>query len=307
MRVSIVGTGRTGVAAAFALLVKGLADELVLANRNVDRARAEAMDLAHASALTSRPPRITAGGIEATAASDVLVMCASAQPKGPVRSRTDLASVNTALFAEQIPKLCALSPNALLLVVTNPVDLLTFHALKLSGFAPQRVFGTGTLIDSARFRLLLSQEEGIHPDDVRSYVLGEHGPHQFPAMRIAAAGGERLEDPERDAALHAETLRSAEEVFRVKGYTSHAIALAVAMIVESIVHNALHTMPLSVAIDGYQGVSGVCLSVPVVVGRAGIVRRLSPELSLAESAHFLQAAKSVRAEIERFLPAELVG
>ncbi len=288
------------MAAAFALLVKGLVDELVLANRDVERARAEAADLAHASALTVRPPRIRAGWLEATAQSDIIVLCASARPKTAVRSRSDLAAVNTVLFAEHVPTLAKLSPNAILVIVTNPVDLLTYHALKLSGFPSERVMGTGTLIDSARFRQLLSEEENIHPHDIRAYVLGEHGPHQFPVTCMAVAGGERFSDPARDAALHAETLRSAEEVFQVKGYTSHAIALAVAMVVESISLDKRHTMPLSIWLNDCQGVKDVCLSMPVVVGRGGITRRLSPALSPEEAVKLRCAAEAVRASITQF-------
>lgn len=301
MQVSIVGTGRTGVASAFALLTRGVVDDLVLANRNTERARAEALDLTHASAFTRRPPNVRSGWLQETAGSDVLVLCTSAAPKGPVRNRSDLAQVNTELFAQLVPALARLSPDAILLVVTNPVDLLTYHALQLSGFAPERVLGTGTLIDSARFRSLVCREEGIHPDDVRAYVLGEHGPHQFAATSIAVAGGERLHKPERDAALHAETLRSAQEVFRVKGYTSHAIALAVAMVVEAIAQDARRTMPLSTLLQGYLGLDDVCLSIPVVVGRSGVSRCLMPHLSEAEANQLRSAAVAARADIERWL------
>jgi L-lactate dehydrogenase len=297
--------GRVGATIAFALVAKNVVDDLVLANRNVLRAQGEAKDLMHATAFTQRPVQIQAGWLDETSSSDVIVLCASAPADDTVKTRADLTYKNTALFAELVPELARRSPQAVFVVVSNPVDVLTFQALTLSGFEPSRVVGTGTLIDSARYRSLLSAAERIHPADIRAYILGEHGDSQFPAISLASTGGEQLIDDARHKSIFEETIQSGYDVFRAKGYTSSAIALAVAMVVESIASDLRITLPLSVLIDGYLGVHDVCLSVPVVVGRAGVVRRLNPELSSQEAAAFRRCAEIVRSEIETNCPAQV--
>ncbi|CAN0371961.1 unnamed protein product, partial [Ectocarpus sp. 4 AP-2014] len=188
-----------------------------------------------------------------------------------------------------IPPLAEASPDAILLMLTNPVDVLTWHAIRLSGFAPERVMGTGTLVDSARFREMLSAQIGIHPADIRVYALGEHGDSQFLAFSHATAGGEPVEDNAERREMFAQATRAGYEVFNKKGCTNYAIAMAAAYVIETIRRDARHTMPLSVLVDGYQGVSGVCLSLPVVVGRGGIVRWMNPQLNEQESAAFQQS------------------
>ncbi len=298
MRVSVVGMGRVGATVAFALVAKSVVEELVLANRNVLKAHGEAQDLLHASAFARRPLNIIAGWLDETTGSDVIVICASAPADETVKTRFDLTAKNTRLFHELVPALAQRSPNAILVVVSNPVDVLTHQSLRLSGFDPTRVVGTGTLIDSARYRSLLSSAEGIHPADIRAYILGEHGDSQFPAISLASTGGERLIDDARNRRIFEETIKSGYDVFHAKGYTSSAIALAVTMVVESIANDLRITMPLSVLIDGYLGVRDVCLSVPVVVGRAGVVRQLNPQLSESEIAAFRHSAAVVRGAID---------
>lgn len=294
MRVSIVGTGRVGATIALALVVKNLVDELVLANRTVARAQGEAKDLVHASAFTERTISVRAGWLDATKDSDVVVITASAPIAGPVQSRIDLGSANAQLFDSLIPELATRSPEAVLLIVTNPVDAMTHRALRVSGFPSHRVMGTGTLIDSARYRSLLSAEVGVHPDDIRAYILGEHGDTQFAANSLAWLGGERLSDDATHQRIFEAALRTGYDVFRSKGYTSHAIALAVALVIESIARDSRRTMPLSVLLDDFWGEPDVCLSVPVVVGRSGVVKQLHPRLSEQEQRAFQASAAAVR-------------
>lgn len=294
MRVSVVGTGRVGATVAFALVAKGLVDELVVANRTLEKAEGEAKDLLHASAFVERAVSIRAGWLDATAGSDIVIVCASARFSGELKTRLDLGHANARMFDELIPKLAERSPDAILLIVTNPVDIMTYRALRCSGFESQRVMGTGTLVDSARYRSLLSAEVGIHPDDIRAYILGEHGDSQFSADSLAWCGGERLAGDERNRRIFQEAVKTGYEVFRSKGYTNNAIALAVALVVESIARDSRRTMPLSVELDGYLGERDVCLSIPVVVGKSGIVRRLNPELSASEQAAFRASVSTVR-------------
>ena len=297
MKISIIGAGKVGVAVAVQLLAKGLARHLVLMSRDMRRAQGEALDLAHAQALHASPATITAGGIDATANSGILVICASVQQESGMASRLSLGPSNTRMLEKLLPELLEKSPEAMVLMVSNPVDVLTWQALRITGLSASRVFGTGTLLDSARFRRVLSDELEIHPDDLRAYVLGEHGMSQFPAMSMAVAGAERIEDTPQRRDKFREIVDIGLDIFRMKGHTSHGIAAATAEIVQSIVQDTKRTMPLSVRVDGFLGVKGVCLSLPVVVGARGIERVLRPELNESESKAFLHSADVVRAAI----------
>lgn len=304
MKISIIGTGKVGSTLAFSLVVKGLANELVLVNRRLEIAQAEALDLVHAAAFTAEPVQIIAGDYAATENSDLVAICASVPPKpGESLSRTNLAKANAELFAKEIiPQVVRYNPDAVLLVISNPVDSMTYWAWKLSGFPPSRVMGTGTLIDSARYRSLLSAEIGIHPDDIRAYILGEHGDTQFPALSIALTGGQRIDQTARTQQLFEQTVQSGYEIVRRKGYTNYAIALASTLIIESVGHDLRRTIPVSTLVDGYQGVRDVCLSVPAIIGRAGVLRQLQPKLSEEEGEAFRRSAEAVRKTTATFLP-----
>ncbi len=294
MKVSIVGTGHVGATVAFSLVVKGLCDEVVLVNRTHRKAVGEAADLQHAAAFVNRAMSITAGNIDATAGSDVVIFSVSAPVDAKWRDRSLLAPANAELLREWIKPLVDLSPNCVLIMVTNPVDAMTYLAWQLSELPPERVIGTGTLIDSARFRSYLSQHLQIHPDDIRAYVLGEHGATQFPALSVAATGGARIDDDSAIPELFARTVSSAHEIFAIKGYTNYAIALATSMVVESVLHDNHRTLPVSVLQQGYEDQYDVCLSVPAVIGRTGVVRQLHPQLSPQESRFFRQCGDAVR-------------
>jgi len=298
MKISIIGAGRVGVAVASQILTKGIASELVLVARDLTRAQGEAIDLAHAQALHPVPARVRAGGVEESAGSDLLVICASAGLEPGEVSRLTLGPRNTRLLEELLPPLCGASPDALLLIVSNPVDVLTWQALRISGWPPSRVFGTGTLLDSARFRRALSDELKIHPDDLRAYILGEHGESQFPAMSMAMAGAEPIDDTPSRRELFRECAVVGITIFLMKGHTNHGIAAATAVIAECIARDERRTMPLSVRVDGFCGVSDVCLSLPVVVGAGGVERVLQPALSGVEREAFRHSAGIVRAAID---------
>lgn len=299
MKVTIVGPGSVGATLAYTLVLKQLASEIVLVGRNRVKAEGEALDLMHAQAFLPTPVRVRAGALADAAASEVVVICASVPQPSGITDRNQMAVANAALYRELLPPIAAAAPDAKLVVVTNPVDPLTWLALRLTGFPPERVFGTGTLIDSIRFRELLSQSLTIHPDDLRAYVLGEHGDRQFAAMSIAQAGGERIDStPERDA-LCERAKGFGIEVFRKKGNTCYAIAQATAYVVESILEDEHRTMPLSVSLQGYLGLDDLCLSIPVVIGRGGIERYIRPDLSDGEIARFHAAADAVRNVIQQ--------
>ncbi len=298
MKISLFGMGRVGSVTAFGLVTRGIPDELVLWNRNREIAVGEAHDLSHATAFTSHLMTIRAGDLEDTAQSDLAIICFSVPWGKDFKTRSDMACANAALYRQWIPSIAQASPDAVLIIVTNPVDALTYWAWKWSGFPANRVIGTGTLLDSARYRSLLSHEFGIHPDDIRAYIFGEHGDSQFPALSLSLTGGHRLDASEAARTLFEETVQSGYKVVQSKGHSNYAIALAVVLIVETIVRDERRTMPVSTLIEGYCGVHDVCLSVPCVVGRGGILWQLQPLLSREEENSFRLSAEVVRKTIE---------
>ena len=295
MKITVVGIGRVGSTLAYTIALRGLADELVLLNRSPAVAEGDAADLQHALSFTPRPMRIRAGAIDdAAAAAGSDVVCLTVSARLAADDRLAYGPQNAAVFGRVVPPLAAASPGAVFLVVSNPVDVLTGLTLRLTGAPAERVFGTGTLIDSARFRFLLGRRLGIHPDDVRAYIVGEHGASQFPLLGAATAGGEPLAATPGIDGLFRQAVASGTAVHRAKGYTNYAIALCAGLVLDAIVHDTRRTMPLSVRLDDYQGVGGVCLSVPVVVGRGGVHRILRPDFTEGERELFHASAAAVR-------------
>lgn len=307
MKIAIIGTGRVGSSVAYALVLKQFCHHLVIAGRSHEKARGDALDLQHTLAFCSRPMRIDACTNEQVMDADIIVITASVDTEGQViTSRIQLGNKNAAMFRKLIPVLAANNPGAVLIVVTNPVDVMTYAASKLSGFLPNRVMGVGTLVDSARFRTMLSQEVHIHPGDLRTYILGEHGPNQFPILSSAEAGGERIRDTPRHRELFTQVIEAGFEVYRLKGYTNHAIATATCMVVEAVAFDESRTMPLATRFDDWMGIQDNCFSIPVVVGRGGIIRHLYPEMNDDEQQNLQTAATVIKSSIISLIP-DLVG
>ncbi len=300
MKILIAGMGRVGSTLAYSVILEGLADELVLVNRNHELALGEAEDLTHADAFGAHQTKVYAANWDDTTKADIIIMAASAPlqvRQDGIPNRHDLVLDNWRLMENLLPRLAKGNPDAVLLMLSNPVDVLTYQAIKLTGFGTRRVIGTGTLLDSGRYRARLSQELGIHTDDLRAYVFGEHGETQFPVLSVAQVGGEPLSSYPVSEEIFADVLRSGGNVMRAKGYTNYGISQATMMIIRAIAYDANRTMPVSTLIEGYCGVEDVCLSVPVIVGRSGIVRRLEPQLSATENENFKRSAKVVKESI----------
>ncbi len=303
MKIAIIGTGRVGSTLAYALVLKQVCEHLVIAGRTYENALGDALDLQHTLAFCSRPKRIEGCTNEQVKDADIVVITASVAPdRQLITSRLQLGEKNVLLFRELIPMLAANNPNAIFVVVTNPVDVMTYAAFKLSGFAANRVIGVGTLVDSARFRALLSQEEHIHPDDLRAYILGEHGTHQIPILSSAEAGGEPLGDTPIHRQLFAQVTEAGFEVYRLKGYTNHAIATATCMVIEALVFDEYKTMPLATCFEEWMGICDNCFSIPVVVGRSGVIRHLHPQLSADEQHALHVAATAIKSAIVSLIP-----
>lgn len=297
MKISVVGVGKVGSTLAFALSERNFVRELVLVGLDREATLGDALDIAHAQSFVEVPTRVVAGTVADTAGSDIIAICASLPTPPTMADRATLGPGNVRLMRELLPPLAKLSPSAILVMVSNPVDVLTHFAIEFTGFPARRVLGSGTLIDSARLRHELSLELGIHANDLRAYILGEHGGSQFAAMSCATAGGEAIDDTPKRRELIAHVVQAGLEIFQKKGHTNYGIALSVTAILEAIALDTKHTLPVSVALDGFLGVSGVCLSLPAVVGWGGIERILHPSLNEAEAIAFRACAAAVRRQI----------
>jgi L-lactate dehydrogenase len=299
MKVSIIGIGHVGSSLGLALVAQGLVDELVLVGRRKDAVAGEALDLLHASAFT-RPLDVIAGDIADTAGSDVIAMCIAGKSEGHVREGG--LHANAALLREMVPQLASASPKAVLLMTTNPLDSMTTLALRVSGLPASQVIGSGTLLDTMRLRVLLSRECGIHPMDIRAYVLGEHGDSQFAALSSASSGGARL--PLKAAVLHRlarETVKAGLDIYQKKGYTNHGVAFAAASIIRAIAMDSREVMPVSTLVHGDHGVRDVCLSLPAIIGRTGVLKTLKVELTKDERDAFRRSAKVVKATLGKVM------
>ena len=302
MKISVIGIGKVGSTVSFVLAKDGLASELVLYNRTREIARAEAIDIQQAVALTPYRLLVRDGDLGDTEGSDIIIIAASAPMSKQMKDRSDLVASNTQLLRTLIPLLVQHSPKAIFINVSNPVDALTYHILQIASQYSdiinwQRVIGTGTLIDSARFRNILANQLGIHPADINAYILGEHGDSQFAALSAATCGGEFIDATPSRQQMVEEAKRSAWTIFQAKGYTNYSVSIAVELIVRSIVEDLRYTLPVSVLIDGYCDVYNCCLSVPCVIGRQGIHRRLKTKLNEKEVLAFRNCARIVQQQI----------
>ncbi|MBX3630915.1 MAG: lactate/malate dehydrogenase family protein [Nitrosomonas sp.] len=301
MKISIIGAGHVGSTLAYAVVLKGLCNHLVLASRNVTRAQGDALDLRHTLSFCERPMTIESSAIEDVKHSDILVITASARRKEKMTSRMQLGEANVKIFKQMIPMLVHNNPDAVLVIISNPVDVLTYLATQLAGLPSSRIMGIGTLVDSARFRAMLSTEERIHPDDLRTYILGEHGPNQFPVFSNAFAGSERIADNPEHRRIFQEVTQAGFDVHNLKGYTNFAIATAAYEVLKTIVYDDHRTMPLSTYFREWQGIEDNCFSIPVVVGRKGIIRHLHPKLNQVEREALEKTAQLVKANINGLL------
>lgn len=308
-RVAIVGTGNVGSTFAYALLLSGLASEIVLIDANHTRAEGEVMDLNHAVPF-GPPTRIWAGDYADCAGAAATFIAAGAGQK-PGETRLDLVKKNAAIFREIVPQVVRYNPEGIIVVATNPVDVLTFSTLKLSGLPPQRVIGSGTILDTARFRYLLSQHFGVDPRSVHGFIIGEHGDSEVPVWSLANIAGMRLADfcaaqsiPFEQAAMDdifRQTRDAAYEIIKRKGATYYAVAAGLMRIAEAILRNQRTVLSVSSLITGYNGIQDVCLSLPTVIDGGGVEEVLQLHLNEAEIAglrHSAQVLQNTIAQLD---------
>jgi L-lactate dehydrogenase len=301
-RIAIVGAGHVGTTFAYALLLRGLAAEIVLADADARRAEGEAMDLNHAVPFTY-PTRIRSGGLDDCEGAAITVVAAGAAQK-PGETRLELLGRNTELIREIVPRLARRNPDGILLIATNPVDVLTYEAVKASGLPPTRVIGSGTVLDTARFRFLLSQHYDIAPHNVHAYIIGEHGDSEVPVWSRANVAGMPLREycavhgaecrQEELDRIFRETRDAAHAIIERKGATYYAVAAGLVRIAESILRDQRSVRTVSTLIDGPYGIRDVCLSLPCVLGRAGVERIVYLQLDDGERDALLRSAELLR-------------
>ncbi|HSF80275.1 MAG TPA: L-lactate dehydrogenase [Anaerolineales bacterium] len=305
VRVAVVGAGQVGATCAYTLLLRGIVSEIVLITKNHDHAEGEAMDLNHGM-LFARPARIWAGDFDDCVSADIVVLAAGAA-QSPGETRMDLLKRNAALIEDILPKAIKHNQDAILVLVTNPVDVMTHIAREISGFPPERVIGSGTVLDTARLRYLLSQRLHVEPRSVHAFVIGEHGDTQVVVWSLANVAGIRLDDYDRrnGRAINAKTKtdiaeltrNAAYEVIRRKGATYYAIAAGVSRIVEAITRDENSVLTVSSLVEGHYGLSGVSLSLPRVVNQRGVAHTLELPLNRMEQAALEKSALTIKAAI----------
>ncbi|MEK9183414.1 MAG: L-lactate dehydrogenase, partial [Patescibacteria group bacterium] len=294
-------TGFVGSTSAFAIMMSGIASEIVLVDVNKDKCLGEAWDLEHGISFVPQT-KIWAGDYSDCKDADVVVITAGLGQKVG-QTRLELASANAKIIKDIIEKIRRYTDKAVILMVTNPLDVMTYVALKKSGLPDYQVLGTGTTLDSSRFRFLLAQEFGVAPDSMGAYLIGEHGDSEVPVYSHVNLMGENisaLPEYNKKAAEQAylKTKNAAYDIICKKGATYYAIALAVERVVRAILYDENHIFPVSSLLTGQYGLKDVCLSLPAVVGRMGIKKVMEIKLSPDELEKLRRSAKIVRETIE---------
>ncbi|XP_043585428.1 L-lactate dehydrogenase-like isoform X2 [Bombus pyrosoma] len=299
-KVTVVGVGQVGMACAFSILTDNVSSDLVLVDVMADKLKGEMMDLQHGSAFLKNAKINASTDYSATANSSLCVVTAGARQREG-ETRLDLVQRNTDIFKGIIPQLVKYSPDTILLIVSNPVDILTYVAWKLSGLPKNRVIGSGTNLDSARFRFLLSQRLNVAPTSCHGWIIGEHGDTSVPVWSGVNVAGVRLrdlnenvgtdKDTENWGELHKQVVDSAYEVIKLKGYTSWAIGLSVANLASAILRNSNQVHAVSTMVTGYHGIKkDVFLSLPCTLGEGGVSCVVQQKLTEGETALLHQSA-----------------
>lgn len=301
-KVGIVGTGMVGSSFAYALMQRSLATEIVLVDVDPERAQGEAMDLNHGLPFV-RHSTIRAGDYPDLAGASVVVVTAGANQR-PGQTRLDLLQRNAQICREIVPQIMQHNPNGILVIASNPVDILTHIAAEVAGVPWGRVIGSGTILDTARFRYLIGSYFGVDARSVHAYIIAEHGDTAVPVWSLANIGGVRLDKfkagngRQWEAAameqIFDQTRNAAYEIIKRKQATYYAIGLGLLTVVEAILRNQNTVLTVSTPLRGNYGVNNIALSLPTVVGRNGAVAVLDLDLSAEEREAFGASAQTLR-------------
>lgn len=299
---AMIGCGFVGASAAFSLVESGLFSELVLIDANHDKAEGEAMDLSHGMPF-ARPMNIYAGSYDDLKDCGLIIITAGANQK-PNETRMDLVNKNVGIFKSIIPEIKKRECEGILLIVSNPVDILTYVALKLSGFPANRVIGSGTVLDTARLKYLLGEHLDVDNRSVHAFIIGEHGDSELAVWSSANVSGIELshfcelcghyDHMKTMQRLYEGVRDSAYQIIEKKGATYYGIAMAVRRIAECIVRNEHSILPVSSFIEGHYGLDGICMGVPTIVGSSGVQKVLDIPLSEEEQEKLSNSADALK-------------
>jgi L-lactate dehydrogenase len=294
-RIVVIGVGAVGSTTAYTLLLRNRMDELVLIDANQDKAVGDALDMNHGLPFLNRT-KIWAGSYEDCAEADIVIITAGAAQKQG-ESRIDLLKRNVAIYESITDEVLKYNKSGILLIASNPVDVMSYFTWKKSGWPVNRVIGSGTLLDSARFRYLIGEKLQVDPRSVHGHIIGEHGDSELPLWSLANIAGTELSLSEADKnEVFDNTKNAAYQIINAKGATYYAIALALDRICTAILQNEAAVLNVSTLLTNYHGVSDVYLGVPCIVDRNGIREILSLKISEQEE-HLLHLSANKLKEI----------
>ncbi len=303
-KVTVLGAGNVGASIAFALAIKGLCSELLLVDINKPKAKGEAMDIMQGNAFC--PTCDVYDGDYADAVDSDIVIITVGIARKPGQTRIDLCKTNAKIMASVMPEIVKYAPHAIYLVVSNPVDVLTYEAIRVSGLSPCQVLGSGTVLDSSRLRTCLAEHAGLNIKNIHAYVFGEHGDSSMVPWSLSSIAGMKFDEycesvknlGEKDA-IEQEVRDGGAEVIKCKGATYYAIALSVSQITEAVLRDTKAVLTVSTLQDGSSyGVKDVCLSLPCVIGANGVEQKITPPMTDEEVARFQKSGAALRAVID---------
>lgn len=310
-KISIIGAGAVGTAIAYSSIIRGVSRTVALMDVNEAKVNAEVLDLSHGLEFVPRTKVIGGADPSVVEGSDVVIFTAGAKQK-PGQTRLELAEATIGLTKKALPPIVEAAPNARYIMVTNPVDVITYAAGKITGLPRNQLFGSGTVLDSSRLRFLLSQRYNVSVQNVHAYIAGEHGDTEIPLWSSATIGGVPLLEREPfagagamdDAArkeIHHEVVNAAYQIIQGKGATNYAIGLATSRIVEAVLNDEHRVLPVSSLIeDDFHGISDVCLSLPTLVDFNGAGKLLPIAMSDEEIAGLKSSAETLKAMQRQF-------
>lgn len=305
-KVSVIGAGFVGSTTAYTLMLEGLVEEIVIVDINTSKSLGEAMDISHGAAFV-KPVSVRSGSYEDTRESDIVIITAGLAQQ-PDESRLDLVNKNIAIFRKIVPEIVRYNPEAILLVVSNPVDILTYITYKVSGFPKERVIGSGTVLDSSRFRAGLAEYFDIDARNIHGYIVGEHGDSEIAAWSLTNIAGVDVDTYctitkglacERSFMeyIPLTVKRAAYEMINTKGYTNYAVALAIRRICEAIIRDEHSVLPVSALLTGEYGMEEVYIGIPSIVGAEGNLHVIEVPFREEELEAFLESARTLKSII----------
>ncbi|CAN7305190.1 L-lactate dehydrogenase [Microbacterium maritypicum] len=310
-KLTVVGAGSVGSSVAYAALIRGSARHVALYDIATEKVEAEVLDLAHGTQFTGSSDIIGGSDISVAAGSHVVVITAGAKQK-PGQTRIELAEVNAGIIRRMMPDLLEVAPNAIYVIVTNPCDVLTVIAQEETGLPPERIFASGTVLDTSRLRWKLGERAGVSTASVHAHIIGEHGDTEFPLWSRATIGTVPILEWETPGhprftldelqEIAVDVRDAAYKVIQGKGATNYAIGLSSARIVEAILSDEHAVMPVSTVLRDFHGLDGVALSVPSIVSAAGAVPIRNTSFSDGELALLRQSADALTAAAATLRP-----